>query len=83
MDVKLDFDDHIYVYQAVSLHLVKLYEVFKVSEKSTHIIRQFGDWSSEDELEHTRNMISKAKNFQRNDFGVSVQGTILRDGLWS
>ena len=83
MDVKLDLDDHIYVYQAESLHLVKLYEVFKVSEKSTLIIRQFGDWSSGDELEHTRNMISKAKNFQRNDFGVSVQGTILRDGLGS
>ena len=45
--------------------------MFKVSEKSTLIIRQFGDWSSGDKLKHTRNMISKAKNFQRSDFGVS------------
>ena len=79
MGVKLDLDDHIYVYQAESLHLIKLYEVFKYSERSTSIIRHFGDWSIGDESERTRNMISKAKNIQRNDFGVSVQGTILWD----
>ena len=67
----MDLDDHIYVYQAKSLHLVKLYEVYKVSERSTPIIRQFGNWSIGDESENTRDMISKAKNFQRNDFGVS------------
>ena len=71
MRVKIDLDDHIYVYQAESLHLIKLYEVYKVSERSTPIIRQFGDWSIGDESKHTHHMISKAKNFQRNDFGVS------------
>ena len=70
-DVKLDLDDQVYIYQAESLHHFKLYEVYKISEGSAPIIRQFGTWSTGDEAQYTRKMIIEAKNYKRNDFGVS------------
>ena len=69
-EVKLDINDQVYIYQVESIHLFKLYEVYKISKGSAPMIRSIGSWSYGEDLQVTRDTISEARNHKRTDFGV-------------
>ena len=69
-EVQFDFNDQVYIYQVESIHLFKLYEVYKKSMDSAPIIRPFGSWLHGEDIQVTRDTISEARNDKRIDFGV-------------
>ena len=69
-EVQFDFNDQVFIYQVESIHLFKLYEVYKISKVSAPMIRSMGSWSHGEDVQVTRDTISEARNYKRTDFGV-------------
>ena len=70
----MDLDDEVYVYQVDAADPnshYQLYEVYKITDHSTPIIRQIGGWSPGREAHSAISIVMEEKNYRRNDLRVS------------